>query len=433
MNRSHTSTPELLVRKAGRREEGNVLGWRNMEQQTSNYCISEREQEDDRSSDDMEKDNTERRSSVDKETEQNYLELTGREMEPAHLLERKTEEAVELNLKATTPARRTEKYQRPSEEQQWMEGRQHQRLGQEQLSYGLDSFPRFGEGERWQHRWDMQDWTRQRGKLSTKQLESELGSDQHRSSAERELLKLMSQDKRRAEQEDIEFKMMSPLTQNDTLPGKAAYHRRRISGFQSVMPTRLLFNDTVEWDNWTAQLEGRRRILSPPQMSAVDESDSGDGWEERWSPLPTAIQKEAVDCRDTFQSNITSSASARARVVTRNDRGRHENAERTNSHSDDDREAAYGGSREEPDSTDSRRRRRTGLEKQSAADEDFSEGRAPAWNCSRNAPTKPPYPANETCATSSGPSGEANQSQISLRKYYLEKSRVHERNEAAAG
>ena len=42
-----------------------------MEQKTSNYCISEREQEDDRSSDDMEKDNTERRSSVDKETEQN--------------------------------------------------------------------------------------------------------------------------------------------------------------------------------------------------------------------------------------------------------------------------------------------------------------------------------------------------------------------------
>ena len=158
-----------------------------------------------------------------------------------------------------------------------MEGRQHQRLGQEQLSYGLDSFPRFGEGERWQHRRDTQDWTRQRGKLSAKQLESELGSDQHRSSVERELLKLTSQDKRRAKQEDIEFKMMSPLTQSDTLQGKAAYHRRRISGFQSVMPSRLLVNDTVEWDNRTAQLEGKRRRLSPPQMSTIDPSDSGDG------------------------------------------------------------------------------------------------------------------------------------------------------------
>ena len=37
MNRSRTSAPELLVRKAERREEGNILGWRNMEQQTSNY------------------------------------------------------------------------------------------------------------------------------------------------------------------------------------------------------------------------------------------------------------------------------------------------------------------------------------------------------------------------------------------------------------
>ena len=154
---------------------------------------------------------------------------------------------------------------------------------------------------------------------------------------------------------------------------------------------------------------------------------------ERCSPLPTAIQREAVDCRDTFQSNITSSASARARVVTRSDRGRHENAENKNSHSNEDREAAYGGSREERDSTGIRRRRRIGLEKHSAADEDVSEGRAPAWNSSRNAPTKPPYSANETCAASLGRSGEANQSQISLRKYFLEKSRVHERNEAAAG
>ena len=60
-----------------------------MEEQTSNYWISEREQEDDRPSDDMEKDNTERRSNVDNETEQDYLELTGGEMEPAHTLERK--------------------------------------------------------------------------------------------------------------------------------------------------------------------------------------------------------------------------------------------------------------------------------------------------------------------------------------------------------
>ena len=65
----------------------------------------------------MEKDNNERRGSVDKETEQDYLELTGGEMEPVHLLKRQTEEAVELSLKARTPSRRTEKQQRPSEEQ----------------------------------------------------------------------------------------------------------------------------------------------------------------------------------------------------------------------------------------------------------------------------------------------------------------------------
>ena len=182
-----------------------------------------------------------------------------------------------------------------------MKGRQHRRLGQEQLSYGMDSIPRFGEGERWQHRWDTQDWTRQRGKLSTKQLESELGSDQHRSSVEMELLKLTSQDKRRAEHEDIEFKMMSPLTQSDTLPGKAAYNRRRISGFQSVMPTRLLFNDTVEWDNRTAQLEGRRHMLLPPKMSTVDTSD---GWEERDGHHCRQLSKERPQIVEIYSSQI---------------------------------------------------------------------------------------------------------------------------------
>ena len=74
-----------------------------------------------------------------------------------------------------------------------------------------------------------------------------------------------------------------------------------------------------------------------------------------------------------------------------------------------------------------------GSERHSAADEDVSEWRASARNGSRKAPTKPPYPANETCVASSRPAGEANQSQISLRKYYREKSRVLERNEAVAG
>ena len=80
INRSHNSTPKLLVRKAGRREEENILGWRNEEQQTSNYWTSEREIEDDRSSDDIEKVCTDRHSSVDKGTEQDYSELTGGEM-----------------------------------------------------------------------------------------------------------------------------------------------------------------------------------------------------------------------------------------------------------------------------------------------------------------------------------------------------------------
>ena len=186
------------------------------------------------------------------------------------------------------------------------------------------------------------------------------------------------------------------------------------------MPTRLMFDDTVEWDNLTAQLGGRRRLLSPLQMSTVDPSDSGDRWEERWSPLPTAIERAAVYCRDTSESNCTSSASARVRVVTRSDRGRHGDAERENSHSNVDREAAYGGSREVRDSTDTRRRRRTGLEKNSSANEDVLEERAPARSSIKKAPTKLPYPANETCAVSSRSSGEVNHSQISLRKYYLE-------------
>ena len=56
----------------------------------------------------MKKVYTDRHSSVDKGTEQDYSELTGGEMEPAHLWERHTEEAVELNLKASPPSRRTE-------------------------------------------------------------------------------------------------------------------------------------------------------------------------------------------------------------------------------------------------------------------------------------------------------------------------------------
>ena len=108
MNGIDNSTPELWVRKAGRREEGDTFGWRNEEHHTSNYCIYEREKEDDRSSDDMERVYTDRHSSVDKGTEQDYLELTDGEMKPAHLWERHTDEAVELNLKARPPSRRTE-------------------------------------------------------------------------------------------------------------------------------------------------------------------------------------------------------------------------------------------------------------------------------------------------------------------------------------
>ena len=107
----------------------------------------------------------------------------------------------------------------------------------------------------------------------------------------------MEQDRCRAQKEDIEFKAMISLTQRVAPPGKAAYHRRRISGFQYVMPTRLIFDNTVEWDDRTAQLGGKHRRLSLLQMSTVDQSDSGDGREERWSPLPTTIDRAVVDYR----------------------------------------------------------------------------------------------------------------------------------------
>lgn len=62
------------------------------------------------------------------------------------------------------------------------------------------------------------------------------------------MLKLMEQDRRCAE-EDLEFKAMIPLTHSDMPLGKTAYHRQRISECQFVMLTRLLFDDTVEWDD----------------------------------------------------------------------------------------------------------------------------------------------------------------------------------------
>ena len=65
---SHNSKPEIWVRKAGRRDEGSTFGWRNEEHHTSNYWMSEREKEDDRSSDEMEKVDTDRHSCVDKGT-----------------------------------------------------------------------------------------------------------------------------------------------------------------------------------------------------------------------------------------------------------------------------------------------------------------------------------------------------------------------------
>ena len=176
------------------------------------------------------------------------------------------------------------------------------------------------------HRWDTQDWTRQRGKLLTKQLEKEKEADQHRSSAESELLELIEQ-----------------------------------------------------------------------------------------------------DYRDSTESACTSTASARARVVTRWDGCRHGDAERRRGHSDDDGKAVYSGSREMRNSTDPRRRRRrAGPKRHLAAEVDASKEWTSARNSRRKAPAKSPYSANETYAANSRPSGEANQSHISLRKYYREKARVQE-------
>ena len=87
MDESLNSTSELLTRKAGRQEEGNIVGWRDEEHHIGNYSISERETKDDRSGDDMEKVYTDRHSCVDEGTEQDYSELAGGEMMPAHMLE----------------------------------------------------------------------------------------------------------------------------------------------------------------------------------------------------------------------------------------------------------------------------------------------------------------------------------------------------------
>ena len=164
-----------------------------MEQQTRNYWISEREQEDDRSSDDMEKDNTARRSSVDKETEQDYLELTGGEMEPAYLLKRKIEEAVEPNLKARTPSRRTEKYQRSSEEQQWMKGGQQQRPSKEQQWMAGGQQQRPSEEQQW-----MEGGQRQRPLKEQQWME---GGKQHRPSEEQQWMKREQQQRPSEEQQ----------------------------------------------------------------------------------------------------------------------------------------------------------------------------------------------------------------------------------------
>ena len=70
------------------------------------------------------------------------------------------------------------------------------------------------------------------------------------------------------------------------------------------MPTRLMFDYTVEWDDRTAQLGGRCRRLSPQQMSTVDQRDSGDGWEERWPPLSTTIERAAADYSNLNESSF---------------------------------------------------------------------------------------------------------------------------------
>ena len=94
-----------MARKAVRQEEGNIVDSRNEELHIGNYWISERETENDRSGDGMEKVYTERYSGVEEETEQDYAELAGEELVPAHLWERRIEEAVEFNLKARPPSR----------------------------------------------------------------------------------------------------------------------------------------------------------------------------------------------------------------------------------------------------------------------------------------------------------------------------------------
>ena len=38
--------------------------------------------------------------------------------------------------------------------------------------------------------------------------------------------------------------------------------------------------------------------------STVDQSDSGDGWKERWSPLPTIIERAAADYRYSTESAL---------------------------------------------------------------------------------------------------------------------------------
>ena len=125
------------------------------------------------------------------------------------------------------------------------------------------------------------------------QLSSEKGkeADQHRSSVESDLLKIMEQNRHRKE-EDLECKAMIPRTQSDMPPGKAAYHRRRVSGFKFVM----LFDDIMKWDYRTAQLEERRRRLSPLHLFAVDQSDSNDGWRDgNHCPRPSIERLQIID------------------------------------------------------------------------------------------------------------------------------------------
>ena len=169
-----------------------------------------------------------------------------------------------------------------------------------------------------------------------------------------------------------------------------------------------MFDDTVEWDDRTAQLGRVCRRLSPQQMSTVDQRDSGDGWEERWSPLSTTIERAAADYSNLTESASTSSASARARVFTRSDSRRHGNAKSRRIHSDVDREAAYSGSREVRDSTYPRKKhRRAGPERHLDAEVDASKEWTSVKNSSMKTPSKSPDSANKSCAANSRPSGEA--------------------------